>query len=293
MHWQRRLKSRIKIREPLKKHTTLRIGGPADLFIRPRDSADLKVLLPALKRDKIPLLVMGAGSNLLAADKGLKAAILKLDSSFFKEISCRDTCLELGSAVMLGEAVREAARRGLGGIEFLAGIPGTVGGALAMNAGAWGRNIGELIEKARVMDYKGNISWLKKERIKFGYRKSSLAKYIILGARLKLARKNKEVTREEIKKYLSLRRKTQGVCLPNAGCIFKNPPEESAGRLIDLCGLKGKRIGGACVSRRHANFILNCGRAKAADVLKLMHLIKRRVKAKFNIDLQPEIKVWQ
>lgn len=293
MHWQRRLKSRVKIREPLARHTSFGIGGPADLFIRARDTRDLKVLLPALKRDKIPFLIIGAGSNLLAADKGLKAAVLKLDSPLFKKISFRGACLEAASAVMLARAVQAAAKRGLSGMEFLAGIPGTIGGALAMNAGAWGRDMAGLIEKVRVMDYKGNISWLKKERIKFGYRKSGLSKYIILGARIRLARKNKTVIREEINKYLSLRRRSQDVSLPNAGCIFRNPAKESAGRLIDLCGLRGRRIGAACVSRRHANFILNCGRAKAEDVLKLMDLIKRRVKSRFNIALQPEIKVWR
>jgi len=293
MSWRRNLKGKIRLEEPLKKHTTFKIGGPARFFIEPGDIADLKLLLTSAKKYKIPILVIGSGSNILINDKGVKGMVLKLNSASFRRIFIKRNCLEAGSGATLRQLIQVAAERALSGAQFLAGIPGTVGGALAMNAGAWGKNIGELVQKATVMDYNGNIKVLNKKDIRFGYRKSSLRKFIILSACIKLAKKNKKEIKDNINKYLERRRNTQDASLPNAGCIFKNPPGKSAGRLIDLCGLKGKRIGGASVSVRHANFILNQGNAKAGDILKLMRLIKTEVKRKFNITLEPEIRIWQ
>jgi len=187
-------------------------------------------------------------------------------------------------------------------MEFLAGIPATLGGALVMNAGISEKtknqkpkikSIGDLVEAVTVMDYNGNIKTLDREEIKFGYRTSSLSKYIILSAIIKLTKGNIREIEDKIKVYLGYRRVAQDLPFANAGCIFKNPKRYQAGRLIDACGLKGKRIGDACVSNKHANFILNLGRARFSDVLRLMGLIKRRVKNKFNIDLEPEIKIWR
>lgn len=293
MNWWKNLKGKIILEEPLKRHTTFKIGGPARFFIEPYNIADLKLLLTSTKKYKIPILVIGQGSNLLISDKGVKGIVLQLNSAFFRRIFIKRNCLEAGSGVSLRQLIKLAEEHSLSGVEFLAGIPGTVGGALAMNAGAWCRNIGDLVQKVAVMDYNGNIKILSKKDIKFEYRKSSLRKFIILSACIKLAKKNKEEIRDSIRKYLEYRRNTQDASLPNAGCVFKNPHRESAGRLIDLCGLKGKRIGGASVSLRHANFILNQKCALARDVIKLIALIKKRVKHKFNINLEPEIKIWQ
>lgn len=293
MSWQRNLKGKIRFEEPLKKHATFKIGGPARFFIEPSDIADLKLLLTSAKKYKIPVLVIGSGSNILISDKGVAGMVLKLDSASFRRVFIKRNCLEAGSGVTLRQLIRVAAERALSGAQFLAGIPGTVGGALAINAGAWGKNIGELVQKATVMDYNGNIKVLNKKDIRFRYRKSSLSKFIILSVCIKLAKKNRKEIKGEINKYLEYRRNTQDASLPNAGCIFKNPHRESAGRLIDLCGLKGKRIGGANVSVRHANFILNRDNAGSSDVLRLMELIKKKVKDKFNITLEPEIRIWQ
>lgn len=293
MSWPRNLKAKIRLEEPLKKHTTFKIGGPARFFIEPHDIADLKLLITSAKKYKIPILVIGSGSNILISDKGVAGMVLKLNSSSFRRVFIKCNCLEAGSGATLRQLIQVASERALSGAQFLAGIPGTVGGALAMNAGAWGKNIGDLVQKATVMDYNGNIKILSKKDIKFGYRKSSLSKFIILSACIKLAKKNKKEIKDNINKYLEYRRNTQDASLPNAGCIFKNPPGKSAGRLIDLCGLKGKRIGNASVSVRHANFILNQGNAKASDILKLMRLIKTEVKRKFTITLEPEIRIWQ
>lgn len=293
MNWWKNLKGKVILREPLKKHTSFKIGGPAKFFIMPYAIADLKFIIASAKSSKLPISVIGAGSNILVNDKGVEAIVLQLNSPFFKRISCKRNYLKTSCGVTVGKLIQEAGEHNLSGLEFLAGIPGTIGGALAMNAGAWGKNIGDLVENVQVMDYDGNVKTLDKREIKFGYRSSNLEKFIILDARLKLAKRNKKEITRQIKKYLAHRRNTQDKSLPNAGCVFKNPSYKSAGRLIDLCGLKGKRVGGACVSGRHGNFIMNCGNASANDVLKLMGLIKKRVRNKFNVILEPEIKIWQ
>jgi len=162
-----------------------------------------------------------------------------------------------------------------------------------MNAGAWGRNIADCVEKVRVMDYNGRIKDLERRDLRFGYRKSNLAKYIILSGILRLAKENREEINQRIKRYTMRRFNTQDNSFANAGCVFKNPTTISAGRLIDLCGLKGQRVGGAYISLRHANFILNRAKATATDVMELMALVQKRVKQRFGIILQPEIKIWQ
>lgn len=289
------LKGKVIFDEPLKEHTTFKIGGEAQFFIEPCNINDLRLLILLVKRYKMPIFLIGGGSNVLVGVRGLRGIVLHLGSLAFRNIyNNRRNCLKAGSGLTLTHLIRVARERSLSGAEFLAGIPGTVGGALAMNAGAWGKNIGDLVEEVRVMDYNGKQKKLTKKEIKFGYRKSSLAKYIILNATFKMLKKNKEEIKKNIKRYLAYRRNTQDTSLPNAGCIFKNPPRQgAAGKLIDLCGLKGKSVGGACVSGLHANFILNRKQARSGDVLKLMELIKKRVKRKFNIDLEPEIKIWQ
>jgi len=295
MNWWRNLKGRIRLAEPLKDHTYFKIGGPAKFFIEPQDPNDLKLLLSLVKRYNFPIFVIGRGSNLLISDKGINGVVLRLNAPYFKKLSYRDNYLNVGSGVLLSRVVLFAQDYSLSGAEFLAGIPGTVGGALAMNAGIAqdNRSIAELVESVTVMDYRGNRKILNKKDIRFGYRTSSLSKYIILSALIKLNRKNKEQINDKIKAYLKYRKLTQDLSKPSAGCIFRNPTGNSAGRLIDLCGLKGKRIGGAGVSLKHANFILNLENAAARDVLQLTGLIKKEVRKKFNIDLKPEIKIWQ
>ena len=293
MNWRKGLKIRIKFQEPMKKHTAFNIGGPAEYFVEPKDTHELKLLLNSVKRCNIPILVIGAGSNILIKDNGLKAIVLRLDSPVFNKVSFCGRHIYAASGVPLSRLIGLAQRKGLSGLEFLTGIPGTLGGALAMNAGISGKNIAELVESVEVMDYKGNIKNLNKRKIKFSYRRSSLTHYIILGARLKLLKKDSREIREEIGRRIDYRRSTQDYSFASAGCIFKNPKGAQAGRLIDLCGLKGKRIGDARISLRHANFILNLGQAKAGDVLRLIKLAREKVKDKFGITLEPEIKIWQ
>lgn len=293
MNWCKGLKAKTRIAEPLRKHTTFKIGGPVEFFVEPESKRDVKSLVTYAKKYALPIFVIGSGSNILACDRKLKAIVLKFNSVYFKRITFTKNRVEASSGLMLSRLIRESKNRGLSGVEFLTGIPGTVGGALAMNAGCWGKSIGGCVEKATVMDYNGRIRNLKRNQIKFSYRNSNLSKYIILNATLKLAKRNKDKIQADIKKYLSLRKGSQDSTYPNAGCIFKNPSLGSAGTLIDACGLKGKMIGGACVSGKHANFILNCNNASSDDVLKLMRLVKRKVRNKFNVNLEPEVKIWQ
>ena len=290
MNWPRDFKVRAKY--PLKDKTTFRIGGRAQFFSEPGDLTELKSLLRVAKRNKVPVFILGAGSNLLISDKGVKGLVIKLGSAYFKRIALRADCIEAGSAALLSQLIKFTQSKSLQGLEFLVGIPGTLGGALAMNAGCWEAAIGDLVKEVSVMDYNGKIKILSNKDIKFTYRKSILGKYIILSARLKLKKGNRTQIQKNINKYLKFRRLAQDLGRPNAGCIFKNPPQCYAGKLIDLCGLKGKRIGDAFVSERHANFILNKGRASAKDVLALMRIINQKVEDKFKITLQPEIKIW-
>ncbi|MDD5594808.1 MAG: UDP-N-acetylmuramate dehydrogenase [Candidatus Omnitrophica bacterium] len=292
-NWQKLLKGKVKFAQPLKLHTNYRIGGPAKLFFEPKNITDLKSLVSSLKKNKIPVFMIGAGSNILASDKGVEGAVIHLNSSYFRKISVKDNYIESGSGAFLGSLLVFARDHSLAGVEFLTGIPGTVGGALIMNAGAWGHSIGELVEKVDLLDYNGRRVVLSKDDLSFSYRKSCLEKYIILSAKFKLVKESRELIAQRIKDYQQRKMQVQDFSRPSCGCVFKNPEGNSAGKLIDSCGLKGRKSGGAVVSLKHGNFILNQDGAKAADVLKLMGLIKKEVKKKCNIDLQPEVRIWK
>ncbi|MFH0858420.1 MAG: UDP-N-acetylmuramate dehydrogenase [Candidatus Omnitrophota bacterium] len=300
MNWFKGLKGKIKINELLKKHTTFKIGGRADFFIIPKDAEDLRFVVRQARIHNIKIRIIGAGSNILVSDKGLNHAVVTLDCAYFKDIIIKGSKLETGSGALMSEAILFSQKKSLSGLEFLTGIPGSVGGSLVMNAGVQNKNIGVLVESGSVLGYDGKIKILKRRDLSFGYRRSNLGKYIILGAVLKLRKESREKILKRIKGYFKQRYISQEWKLPSAGCVFKNPsvdfadrPTSPAGRLIDACGLKGKGIGGAQVSFKHANFIINTGKAKAKDVLQLMELIKRQVKIKFNINLEPEIEIWK
>lgn len=291
MNWQRDL--RIRRNQPLKDKTTIKIGGKAQFFSAPKDPARLKKLLLWANKNGLPVLVIGAGSNLLINDKGIRGLVIKLNSGYFKKVVFKGDSTKAGSGVMLAWLISLALRESLGKLEFLTGIPGTLGGALAMNAGCWGKDIGSLVREIEVMDSRGNIKYLNKKEAGFNYRKSGLGKYIILSAKLKLKKSTKELIRANIKEYVLKRHRSLDLTFYNAGCIFKNPIRMHAGKLIDLCGLKGKRAGGAVISAKHANFILNKGNAKYSQVLSLMKLIRLKVKKKFKVNLEPEIRIWE
>lgn len=287
------VKGRVCLSEPLSELTTFRIGGPARFFIEPQDISALKSAISLSKKNKIPLLMIGSGSNILAPDKGVGALVLRLTRPNFTKIKIRGNSVEAGAGVPLVKLLHSVRKRGLSGIEFLAGIPGTVGGALVMNAGIPGKNIADSVADVTVMDYNNNIRKLKKRQIRFGYRESSLSGQIVLGATFKLDRQDSKLIKKSTDDYLRYRCLSQGAYGNCAGCVFKNPAGHSAGKLIDICGLKGERVGGAYISTKHANFILSSGKAKAGDVLKLMNIVKKKVKKRFGIILEPEIKIWR
>ena len=189
------MKGKIRLSEPLKNHTSFKIGGRAKFFVEPKDTADLKLLLNLVKKHKVPVFVIGAGSNILISDRGVNGLVTRLNSPFFKKVSLKNNCLEAGSGTELSRLLLFAYQHGLSGLEFLAGIPGTLGGALAMNAGIPEENIADAVEKVTVMDYNGRIKILNKKNIKFSYRQSSLAKYIILSTQIKLRKKKKKEIR--------------------------------------------------------------------------------------------------
>lgn len=279
------LKGRLLHNEPLCKHTTFRIGGPVDMWAEPNDPEDLAAFLEAAKSDKLPVIIIGEGSNLLVSDKGLRAAAIHLGDSF-------------QAGIGLQKFIMKTIQEGCCGLEFMAGIPGTMGGAIKMNAGAGlkGPWISDFIERARVCDYSGRDKWLEKKDLGFGYRDSGLRELVILEAEFNLKKlKDKEAVKKEYQKFLTEKKNRQELSRPSAGCVFKNPKGSAltAAQLIEGCGLKSKRIGGAMVSDKHANFIVNTGNASFNDVIELIELIKDNVFNEYGIKLEPEIEIWK
>jgi len=266
--------------------TTFKIGGPAKYFCRVKTEEDLIQAVKWAKKKKIPYFIIGGGSNLLISDKGFKGLVIKLS---MKQCQLTENNLLLGSSLMLSQMVRFSLKNNLTGLEWATGIPGTVGGAVRGNAGAFGQEISDSLLKATVLRG-GKIIELKNKEIKFAYRQSIFKKNkdIILNVVLGLKKGNKQENKKIVEDILQRRKKVHPF-QPSAGCVFKNPKPKGAGLLIDQCGLKGKQIGGAKISEKHANFIINTGQAKARDVKNLIELIKKQVKNKFNIELKEEI----
>jgi UDP-N-acetylmuramate dehydrogenase len=417
MNWQKSLRGKLKTNEQLARHTSFKIGGPVQFWFEPKDLSDLQNLVNSVCKKRMPLRIIGAGSNTLVDDKGIKGIVVKLNSPCFKRITVNPApstgqrrikarrggvnqqLIGAGAGLSLARLLRCAQMHGLSGLELLAGIPGTVGGALIMNAG----DIGDRVLDVTVMDKQARVKVLKRKDIRFGYRSSNLGRYIILNAHFKLIKKDKRAIAKSINNYLDYRQKTQDLSRPSAGCFFKNPNlksvlrlnsglmvspstgsgssrvksrgdvkqsilrlrflrqvvrqahhaanhaeqsrgtqdassfdrlrtntersrmcskdteqsrsagqvvspstgsgssraksrdevEPSAAYFIERAGLQGSSIGDAAVSSKHANFIINKGRASFADILRLKAYITRCVKIKFNSDLKPEIKIWR
>ncbi|MBU1998947.1 MAG: UDP-N-acetylmuramate dehydrogenase [Candidatus Omnitrophota bacterium] len=292
MNWWKKLRGKLKIKEPIKKHTTLGIGGKAKYFIEPFDERELSEILKFAKQASFKVRLIGAGSNILSSDKPWNGIVIKLAAKNFTKLLVKKTHIIAGAGAGLGSLVKKAKENNLTGAEFLAGIPGTIGGAVFMNAGIKDLSMADLVEKIRVMDYNGNVMILDRKKIVFSYRESGLNKYIILAVVFRFKSGRRQAIEGRIARYLVERRLKQDWRNPSAGCVFKNPPGKSAGQLIDICGLKGLNIGGAQVSYKHANFIINKGGANSTDVATLMRRIKREIKCKFRVNLYPEIVIW-
>jgi len=281
---------KIRLNEPMKLHTSFRIGGPADILILPTEISEIQNIVIFCKKNKIPLYIIGNGSNLLVRDKGIRGVVLKIAQNF-NDVKVEDTFIKAKTGILVTLLSKIALENSLKGLEFASGIPGTLGGAIVMNAGAYDGEFSNVIEKVTVMDYEGNIKDLKKDELKFGYRWSIFQeeKYIILEALIKLEKGNYDEIKSKMEEYSARRKAKQPLNLPSAGSTFKRPEGNFAGTLIEKAGLKGMRIGDAAVSEIHAGFIVNLGNATAGDVEKLIEYIQNRVYEKFQIFLEPEV----
>ena len=279
--------------EPLAKHTTFGIGGPAACMVLPETREELSILLKYAFQNNISVIFIGSGSNILVWDKGFDGIVISLKKSF-KNLSIKQNSqIIVESGVMLGTMVKQAMAAEIGGLESLIGVPGTVGGALIMNAGAFGSEISKYFEAAKTMTIEGDIKSYKKGEIEFSYRHSTFPKNeILLEATFQCKRGKPADILKERKVASEGRKSNQPLKFRSAGSIFKNPSDSlAAGYLIDKAGLKGTERGGAAISEKHANFIVNMGGATAADVLYLIKLAKKYVAKKFNINLELEVKL--
>ncbi|MFH0963570.1 MAG: UDP-N-acetylmuramate dehydrogenase [Planctomycetota bacterium] len=277
--------------EKLADKTSFGLGGAAAAFAECRSVDEVRRTREYARERGLAFYVLGRGTNLLVRDEGVAGVVVRLAGREFTRARFDGTSVQAGAAIALPRLLGLAARRGLSGLAPLTGIPGSLGGALRMNAGTASGAIGDVVTEVTVLDASDAVRRLSREEAGFGYRTSALGEHVILGASLDLARSSPEAVRGEMREYRERRRgqPTRGRC---AGCVFRNPPGEAAGALIDRCGLKGERIGGAYVSRRHANYILADGSATAGEVLTLIERVRERVLEKTGVKLELEICVW-
>ena len=277
--------------ESLKKHTTYGIGGSADLMIFPGSKQDLIKVIEIINKNKIQLTILGSGANVLVSDNGIRGAVISLKNSL-KQIEVDDNILYAECGTMLGKIVKHAVKNNLIGLENLNGVPGTLGGALIMNAGAWGGEISENLIHVEVINSKSEIQKIQKKDLNFSYRKSSFNEDdILLSAKFNLKKADKDIIKENFIEAQRGRKKSQPLNKRSAGSLFKNPKNNSAGKLLDDAGLKGFSIGGAKISEKHANFFINDGDASSRDMLMLIKKAHKEVKDKFNINLSLEVKL--
>jgi len=277
--------------EPLARHTTLRVGGPADVYVEPASEADLAAILKFCGARQVPFFILGRGSNLLVRDGGVRGVVIHLSAPAFSQLTVIGEQLHCGAGARLKQVAVEAKRQGLTGLEFLEGIPGSVGGALRMNAGAMGSWTFAAVVSVRYMDYAGEIHERPASEVPVEYRVCPLLKTnLALGAVFQCQPKARAEIEQCMKSYSEKRWASQPAA-PSAGCIFKNPGRIPAGRLVDELGLKGMRVGGAVVSAEHGNFIINDGGATAQDVLALIAQLQTRVLAERGVNLHTEVEI--
>ena len=277
--------------EPLAKHTTLRVGGSADVYVEPATEEDLANVVKFCGEREVPFFILGRGSNLLVRDGGFRGVVICLAHPHFSRIEIVGERLHCGAGAKLKNVSVEAKRNNLSGVEFLEGIPGSVGGALRMNAGAMGGATFDVVESVRVMDFDGNISEMSPKEMSVEYRScAALKDHIALGAVFRCRTLPRAEIEQRMKAFSEKRWGSQPAA-PSAGCIFKNPGAIPAGRLVDELGLKGARVGGAVVSAEHGNFIVNDGKATARNVLELISILKAKAKAERGIELHTEVEI--
>ena len=276
--------------ESLKAHTTFQSGGPCDIFITPENEEQLTFALETLKKAQIPVFVLGRGSNILVGDKGFKGAVISL-KKHFKDVSFNGTEMTCGAGLMMNEAARAAMLQGLKGFEFASGIPGTIGGGLRMNCGAYGPEFKDIVKEARLLLPDLTIRTFTNEELKFSYRNSIVPELgaLVLSVTFSLEEGDPELIREKIEEYTRRRRTNQPLEYGSAGSTFKRPPGQYAGAVIEQCGLKGYRKGNAGVSEKHANFVINYGDATSQEILDVIRHVQEVVRDKTGLLLECEV----
>ena len=283
--------NRIFTDEPMKKHTTFRVGGPADILVQPKGTELASVIRLCRKYD-VPYQVIGNGSNLLVGDRGIRGLVIEMLSKE-DEICVEDDCITVGAGMLLSKTANRAAEHGLTGMEFAAGIPGSIGGAVVMNAGAYSGEMKDILTAVTVLDQEGNEKILSAEELELGYRTSCILKkgYIVTGAKIKLKHGEETAIRARMEELKKQRVEKQPLEYPSAGSTFKRPEGYFAGALIEQCNLKGKSVGGAQVSEKHAGFVINKGGATCKDVLDLCKYCSDKVMEETGVKLEMEIRV--
>lgn len=281
----------IYINEPMKKHTSFKIGGPADILVIPQNMIELIDIINLIRDENLPYFILGNGTNLLVTEKGIRGIVIKL--SALKNISVNGNIIVAEAGAFLSAIANIALANELTGFEFASGIPGTLGGAITMNAGAYGPEIKDVVSKVEAIDRKGVIYEFENELMRFSYRSSiiQLDNLVVLRAWIKLSKGNYEEIKAKMNELNRRRREKQPLEYPSAGSVFKRPSGHFAGKLIEDAGLKGYTIGGAQVSEKHCGFIINKGNATFEDVINLIEYIQKVVKEKFGVELVPEIKI--
>jgi UDP-N-acetylmuramate dehydrogenase len=284
---------KVKINEPLSQYTTMKIGGPADLLIVPSSIENLAKVMEVIRKFDLKWRAIGRGSNLLVSDKGIEGAVIKLGSGL-DEIEINNDEIKVGSGYSLISLSTMISKKGLSGLEFASGIPGSVGGAVYMNAGAHGSDISKILTKAHILFEDGTMEWLSNEEMEFSYRTSILQKRrpgIVVEAVFQLKKGNQAEIVAEMQKNKDYRKITQPWNYPCAGSIFRNPLPHYAGKLIQEAGLKGFQIGGAKISEMHGNFIVNAGNASAEDVLRLVQYVKDKIYELYEVKMETEVEI--
>ncbi len=281
----------VRLHEPMKKHTTFRIGGPADYYLCPHSTEELQKILQICRENKLEFFILGNGSNLLVSDKGYRGVVIQLWKNF-SDIETEDNTITVKAGTLLSKVAAEALEESLTGMEFASGIPGTMGGAVMMNAGAYGGEMKNIIREVTVLTREGELLTLSKEEMNFGYRTSVVKEkgYVVISAVLQLRKGDREEIRKVMDELKERRVTKQPLDMPSAGSTFKRPEGYFAGKLIMDAGLRGFSVGGAQISEKHCGFVVNKGDATAADVLGLIGEVQKRVQEKFGVALEPEVK---
>ncbi|KXG74643.1 UDP-N-acetylmuramate dehydrogenase [Thermotalea metallivorans] len=283
---------RIRRNESMQEHTSFKIGGPVDIMVLPASVEEIRYALQVCKDYQVPYHVIGNGSNLLVRDKGIRGVVIKIAENF-SDVRIEGNRVTAQAGILLSALAKKMMKESLAGFEFASGIPGTLGGAVAMNAGAYGGEMKDVVTGASVLDHDGKVSWLCRDELAFGYRHSIVQQkgLIVLEVEMEFQKGDYEKIKE-ITADLTQRRTTkQPLHLPSAGSTFKRPPGHFAGKLIEDAGLKGVRIGDAQVSELHSGFVVNVGSATAEDVIHLMKLVQKVVRDQFGVELHPEVRI--